>query len=59
MSATRVVLHHLLPHQEISSAACRFFGDSRAHLVALKVTDLNGTSLDQAASEYRRALQAL
>jgi PAS domain S-box-containing protein len=39
---------------EANPAACRFYGYSRAQLVALKVTDLNDISAEQAAREYQR-----
>jgi PAS domain S-box-containing protein len=39
---------------DANPAACRFYGYSRAQLVALKITDLNGLSLEQAAREYQR-----
>jgi PAS domain S-box-containing protein len=42
---------------DANPAACRFYGYSRAQLVALKVTDLNGMTLEQAAREYQRVRQ--
>ena len=39
---------------DANQAACHFYGYSRAQLTALKVTDLNGMSLEQAAREYQR-----
>jgi PAS domain S-box-containing protein len=39
---------------DANPAACRFYGYSRAQLVALKVTDLNGMTLEHAAREYQR-----
>jgi PAS domain S-box-containing protein len=43
---------------DANPAASRFYGYSRAQLVALKVTDLNGMTLEQAAHEYQRVRQA-
>ena len=42
---------------DANPAACRFYGYSRAQLVALKITDLNGMTLEQAAREYQRVRQ--
>jgi two-component system sensor histidine kinase/response regulator len=42
---------------DANPAASRFYGYSRAQLVALKVTDLNGMTLEQAAREYQRVRQ--
>jgi PAS domain S-box-containing protein len=42
---------------DANPAACRYYGYSRAQLTALKMTDLNGMSLEQAASEYQRVRQ--
>ncbi len=42
---------------DANPAACRYYGYSRAQLVALKITDLNGMTLEQAAREYQRVRQ--
>ncbi len=38
-------------------AACRFYGCDRAQLVALKITDLDGMTVEQATCEYQRVRQ--
>lgn len=43
---------------DANPAACRFYGYSRAQLVALKIIDLNGMTLEQAAREYQRVRQS-
>lgn len=43
---------------DANSAACQFYGYTRAQLIALKLTDLNGLSLEQAASAWRDWQQA-
>jgi PAS domain S-box-containing protein len=40
---------------DANPAACQFYGYSRAQLTELKITDLNGMTLEEAAWEYRRA----
>jgi PAS domain S-box-containing protein len=42
---------------DANPAASRFYGYSREQLTALKVTDLNGLTLEQAAREYQRVRQ--
>jgi PAS domain S-box-containing protein len=42
---------------DANPAACRFYGYTRAQLASLKVTDLNGMTLEQAAREYQRVRQ--
>ena len=38
---------------DANSAACQFYGYTRSQLIALKLTDLNGLSPEQAASAWR------
>jgi PAS domain S-box-containing protein len=40
---------------DANPAACQFYGYSCAQLTVLKITDLNGMTLEEAAREYRRA----
>jgi PAS domain S-box-containing protein len=42
---------------DANPAACHYYGYSRAQLTALKITDLNGMTLEQAAGEYQRVYQ--
>ena len=42
---------------DANPAACHYYGYSRAQLTALKITDLNGMTLEQAAREYQRVRQ--
>lgn len=42
---------------DANPAACHYYGYSHAQLVALKITDLNGMTLEQAAREYQRVRQ--
>lgn len=39
---------------DANPAACQYYGYSRAQLTALKITDLNSMTLEQAAREYQR-----
>ncbi len=42
---------------DANPAACRYYGYSRAQLLAMKITDLNGISMDPVAWEQRQARQ--
>jgi PAS domain S-box-containing protein len=42
---------------EANPAACRFYGYIRAQLVTLKMTDLDGMTMEQATREYQQAGQ--
>ena len=42
---------------DANPAACHYYGYSRTQLTALKITDLNGMTLEQAAREYQRVRQ--
>ena len=42
---------------DANPAACHYYGYSHAQLTAMKITDLNGMTLEQAAGEYQRVRQ--